>query len=104
LDKGELPLQAAQRETKEEAGLDKTDLEYYNKFEEKITYDVNGRLKDVFYYLARLRNDQQKIILSNEHQNSVWANLQEACRLVKHSEIQNVLGKAEEFILNYQKV
>jgi len=103
LDKGESPLQAAERETKEEAGLDKTDLEYYSKFEEKISYNVNGRPKDVFYYLARLRNGQQNVILSNEHQNSVWSNLQEACHLVKHSEMQNVMGKAEQFILNYQK-
>ncbi len=103
MDKGESPLQAAERETKEEAGLDKNDLEYYNQFEEKITYDVNGRPKDVFYYLARIRNAQQSINLSNEHQNLVWLNLQDACHLVKHNEMQNVLRNAEKFILNYQK-
>jgi bis(5'-nucleosidyl)-tetraphosphatase len=102
LDKGESPLQAAERETKEEAGLDKNDVEYYNKFEEKITYNVNGRLKDVFYYLARIRNNQQNIKLSDEHQNLTWSNLQDACNLVKHDEMQNVLRKAEQFILNYQ--
>jgi len=103
LDKGESPLQAAERETKEEAGLDKNDLEHYNKFEEKISYNVNGRPKDVFYYLARIRNVQQNINLSKEHQNLVWSNLQDACDLVKHNEMQNVLRKAEQFILNNQK-
>ncbi|CAF4241012.1 unnamed protein product, partial [Rotaria sordida] len=38
LDNDESPLEAAERETKEEAGLDKNDLKYYDKFEEKITY------------------------------------------------------------------
>ena len=51
MDAGESPLQAAERETKEEAGLDKNDFEHLDKFEEKITYNVNGRPKDVFYYL-----------------------------------------------------
>ncbi|CAF0995581.1 unnamed protein product [Adineta steineri] len=103
LDKGESPLQAAERETKEEAGLDKNDLEYYNKFEEKITYNINGRPKDVFYYLARIRNAQQNVKLSNEHQNLIWSNLQDACNLVKYNEMQNVLQKAEKFVQNYHK-
>ncbi len=103
LDSGESPLQAAERETKEEAGLDKTDFEHLDKFEDKITYNVNGRPKDVFYYLARIRNAQQTIHLSDEHQNSMWSNLQDACKLVKHHQTQDVLQKAEQFILNYQK-
>ncbi len=100
LDNDETPLQAAERETREEAGLDKNDLEYCDKFEEKITYNVNGTPKDVYYYLARLRNAQQKINLSDEHQNLSWANLQDSCNLVKYENIQNILRKAEEFIQN----
>ncbi|CAF3411117.1 unnamed protein product [Rotaria socialis] len=100
LDDGESALQAAERETKEEAGLDKNDLEHYNKFEEKITYNVSGRPKDVFYYLARLRNPEQTIQLSDEHQNMSWSNFQDACRLVKYHEMINVLKKADEFIQN----
>ncbi len=103
LDKGESPLEAAERETKEEANLYKNDLEHLKGFEEKITYNVNGQQKDVFYYLARIRNAQQSIKLSHEHQNSVWSHLQDACNLVKHHETQNVLQKAEKFIQNYQK-
>ena len=100
MDGNETPLQAAERETKEEAGLDKNDYEHYNKFEEKITYNVNGRLKDVYYYLARVRNAQQKINLSYEHQNFTWLNLKDARNLVKHNETQNVLQNAEEFLQN----
>ena len=98
MDRNESPLQAAERETKEEAGLVKNDYEHYNKFEEKITYNVNGHMKDVYYYLARIRNAQQKINLSDEHRNSIWSNLKDACDLVKHYEMQNVLRKAEEFL------
>lgn len=100
MDKGESPLDAAERETKEEAGLDRNDFENYHKFEEKITYNVNGRIKDVYYYLARLRNSEQNVKLSDEHQNLSWSSLQDACNLVKHHEMQSVLKKAEQFILN----
>jgi 8-oxo-dGTP pyrophosphatase MutT (NUDIX family) len=98
LDKHESPLQAAERETKEEAGLDKNDFEHYKKFEEKITYNVNGHHKDVYYYLARIRDGQQKINLSDEHRDFIWLNLKDACDLVKYYEMQNVLRKAEEFL------
>ncbi|CAF2648373.1 unnamed protein product [Rotaria sp. Silwood2] len=98
LENGETPLEAAERETREEAGLDKHDLEYYDKFEEKITYNANGKPKDVYYYLARLKNIQQKINLSDEHQDLSWSNFHDACNLVNHEETQNLLRKANEFI------
>jgi 8-oxo-dGTP pyrophosphatase MutT (NUDIX family) len=98
LDNDETPLQAAERETREEAGLDKNDLEYYDKFQEKTTYNVRGKPKDVYYYLARLRNAKQKINLSNEHQDLSWSNLEDACNLVKYDNMQIILRKAEEFI------
>ncbi|CAF1490029.1 unnamed protein product [Adineta ricciae] len=82
LDAGESPLQAAERETKEEAGLTRNDFECYEKFEEKTTYDVKGKPKDVYYYLACLRNPEQSISLSDEHQALSWSNLQEACDLM----------------------
>jgi 8-oxo-dGTP pyrophosphatase MutT (NUDIX family) len=101
LENDEFPIQAAERETEEEAGLNKNDLEYYDKFEEKTTYNVNGQPKDVYYYLARLRDAQKKINLSEEHQNLSWSNLQDACNLVKYENMQNILRKAEEFIKNF---
>lgn len=100
MDNDETPLQAAERETKEEAGLDRTDLDCMKNFESKTTYDVRGQPKDVYYYLARLRNPEQKINLSDEHQNLNWANLQEACRLVKHQNMQDILRQAETFLSN----
>lgn len=103
MDNNETPLQAAERETKEEAGLDRNDFEHYEKFEEKITYEVKGKPKEVYYYLGRLYNAQQKINLSDEHENLSWLNLHDACNLVKHENLQKVLRKAEEFIVNYQK-
>ncbi|CAF3863326.1 unnamed protein product [Rotaria magnacalcarata] len=82
----------------EEAGLEKSDFEYYDKFEETITYDCNGRPKSVAYYLGRLRNAEQSIQLSDEHQQLCWSTLEDACRLASHSETQNALRKADEFI------
>ncbi|UJR13774.1 hypothetical protein I4U23_000784 [Adineta vaga] len=103
LDPGESPIQAAERETKEEAGLDKNDFDYYDKFVEKTTYNVKGEPKDVYYYLGRLRNAEKQIDLSDEHQALSWANLKEACDLVKHENMQVILKKAEEFIKNDSK-
>ena len=98
MDNDETPIQAAERETKEEAGLDRQHFEVCQGFEEKINYQVNGKPKDVYYYLARLFNGEEKINLSDEHQNFVWSNLKDACQLVKHNDMQNVLRKAEEFL------
>lgn len=103
LDAGESAKQAAERETAEEAGLGKNDYEYYDKFEEKTTYDVKGKPKDVYYYLARLRNADQTINLSDEHQALSWSNLQEACDLVKYNNMQAILRRAEDFIANSSK-
>ncbi len=103
MDGDESPLQAAERETKEEAGLDKSDFEICDKFEEKTTYNVKGKPKDVYYYLARLRNYDHTINLSDEHQNLTWSSLQDACKLVKYENMQNILRKAEDFIKTNQK-
>ena len=98
MEAGESALQAAERETKEEAGLDKSDFEYYDKFQETITYDCDGRPKTVAYYLGRLRNPEQSIHLSSEHHNLCWSTLEDACRISSHIETQNILRKADEFI------
>lgn len=100
LDNDETPLQAAERETKEEAGLDRNDFEFYKNFEVKTTYEVRGKPKDVFYYLGRLKNPEQKVNLSDEHQDLSWANLQDACKLVKYENMINILRDAEKFIEN----
>ena len=103
LDGDESPLQAAERETKEEAGLDSHDLERYDAFEEKISYNVSGHPKDVFYYLARLKIATQPVILSDEHRDLSWSNLQDACKLVKFEQMQGVLKKADDFLQKNQK-
>lgn len=94
-------MQAAQRETQEEAGLTKEDLEYYDKFEVKTTYNVKGKPKDVYYYLACLRNPEQKINLSDEHQDLKWSDLDGACKLAKYENMQDILRKADAFIQNH---
>lgn len=98
LNPGESALEAALRETQEEAGLDKADIEYYHKFEEKITYATNGKSKDVSYYLARIRNYGRSIKLPPGHQNVSWLKLHDACQLLKHKETGIILRKAEAFI------
>ena len=100
---GETPLEAALRETKEETGVDKSDIECYENFEEKITYDVQGKPKNVYYYLGRLRDIQQTIRLSDEHQALAWLNLQDACNVVKHENFQFILQKVQEFLLKQKE-
>ena len=100
LENDETPFQAAERETKEESGLDLGDLDVLRGFEVKVTYPVRGAPKDVHYFLARLRNFQQEIQLSDEHQNFRWMTLQDALQVIEHEHTRSVLEQGERFINN----
>ncbi|CAF1036555.1 unnamed protein product, partial [Didymodactylos carnosus] len=102
LDGDEAPLEAAERETKEEAGLNKDDLLYHKKFEKKLSYkivkDSKEVPKDVYYYLAEIRNPNQEIKVSDEHWTYKWLELEAACEKVQFDDMKQALKEAEEFI------
>lgn len=104
-------MEAAIRETKEEAGL--VEQKHYTivdrDFKIEIDYPVKNRLKQVVYWLAEMNDVNTKIIISNEHIDLRWAVLPEAINLVrkesnsahKHAKYESnvsVLNQAEEYL------
>lgn len=92
LDPGESEMTAALRETEEEAGLKKSDLNIIENTKYTIKYNVNGKPKTVTYWLAELINPQTKVKLSDEHQDYKWLNIEEACKYGQFKEMQDTLN------------
>lgn len=91
LDPGEDDMTAALRETKEEAGLDQHQLTIFTDVKEELRYEAFGKPKIVTYWLAKLNNPEDRVILSDEHQDCRWLQLEEACDLSGFPDMANVL-------------
>ncbi|XP_069678359.1 bis(5'-nucleosyl)-tetraphosphatase [asymmetrical] [Periplaneta americana] len=98
VDPGESDLETALRETEEEAGLKKTDLNILEDFNKVIKYDVEGVPKTSIYFLAELIKQDTPVKLSDEHISFQWAPLDKACELVVHPSLQDVLQGCEAFL------
>ncbi|XP_049590455.1 bis(5'-nucleosyl)-tetraphosphatase [asymmetrical] isoform X1 [Syngnathus scovelli] len=98
VDPGEDDLTTALRETKEEAGLGAEDLQIMEGFLKELHYEVRGRPKEVLYWLAELRDPGTEVTLSNEHQSYRWVQLEDACTLAQHKEMQDTLRAAHRYL------
>ncbi|XP_044748461.1 bis(5'-nucleosyl)-tetraphosphatase [asymmetrical] [Coccinella septempunctata] len=97
-DPGETDLQAAYRETNEEAGLVKSDFKVFENEKFTLNYDVKGKPKTVHYWLAELTDNNACIKLSNEHQDYKWLPVQEACNQAKYKDMVDLLNKCQMII------
>lgn len=61
-------------------------------------YEANKEPKRVTYWLALLKDNALETKISAEHQKSCWANVDDAVKMTKFSEIEKMLYAAEEFI------
>lgn len=97
----EKALQAAIRETMEEAGLKRADLKIDNNFRqvEKFTF-FKGKakvFKTVIFYLAETKN--REIRVSHEHEGFGWFSYKEAINLLsKYKDSAALLKRANYFI------
>ncbi|CAD5207203.1 unnamed protein product [Bursaphelenchus okinawaensis] len=98
VDPGEDEWQAALRETQEEAHIEQSQLEIDKNFKYEMFYEANGKPKSVFYWLAKLKNNDA-VHLSHEHQNWKWAPLDDAITTTKFPEMEKMLRQAEEYLL-----
>lgn len=98
MDPGEDDLTTALRETKEEAGLGAEHLRVIDGFLQELRYEVQGRPKEVLYWLAELRNPGTAVTLSDEHQDYRWAKLDEACALTQYKDMQETLKAAHRHL------
>ncbi|EEB12727.1 Bis, putative [Pediculus humanus corporis] len=94
---GESEMEAALRETKEEAGFEKDDLKIYKNFQRTLRYTANGTRKTVVYWLADLYKNTP-VTLSSEHQAYKWGILNEASKLCHFKDFEELLKDCEEFL------
>ncbi len=73
---GEDPRQTAIRETKEETGLDVTDVSFVTTT--SATYEKNGNDKHSVYLVYRGNAQSKEVRLTEEHTEYRWLNLLEA--------------------------
>ncbi|VDO93566.1 unnamed protein product [Soboliphyme baturini] len=97
VNKGESLRDAAVRETFEETGYSPDDYEEVPGFKRTLEYMANGHQKTVVYWLAKLKNEEKKLSLSEEHQQFRWLPLEEAIRITYPS-MQDALADSENFL------
>lgn len=98
VDPGEDDLTTALRETQEEAGLTAEHLRVIDGFVQQLRYEVQGKPKEVLYWLAELRDPETELTLSDEHQDYRWARLEDACTLAQYKDMQDTLRAAHQYL------
>jgi bis(5'-nucleosidyl)-tetraphosphatase len=98
IEEGEDEIHAAEREIREETGIE--DFSFVGGFREEISYfyrkGKNTVYKTVVYFLAKAKTDRVK--LSGEHEDYAWLSYNAALRYLTHSNSRRVLSKAEEYL------
>lgn len=108
LEEGESEMDAALRETAEEAGL--TGLKVLDGFRQQTEFffkekDISGDeliKKDMALYLAEAPAGAEPKI-SHEHNGYAWLDLQQAQKFLKFKNLKEILAEAEGFILSRGK-
>uniref|UniRef100_A0A7R9AV89 Bis(5'-nucleosyl)-tetraphosphatase [asymmetrical] n=1 Tax=Timema shepardi TaxID=629360 RepID=A0A7R9AV89_TIMSH len=95
VDPGESDLETAFRETKEEAGLSKEDLNLTD-FQKALHYKAHGKPKIVTYWLAELKDPSTPVTLSHEHQAYDWFILDKACEVGGFDDTKELLRASVE--------
>ena len=94
----ETEIESAIRETVEETGIKK--LEIQKGFYKIIKYEYfnrgKGVEKTVAYFLAKTK--QKEVRISDEHVGYIWANYLEARNKVNHMNSKKLLDAANEFL------
>ena len=68
-------------------------------FKIEIDYLVNSKPKKVTYWMAELKDINQKVTLSDEHIDFKWLNLKSACEIVKYQQMIDVLNECNDYLL-----
>lgn len=97
-EEGETDLDTALREIKEETGI--TDVTIVDNFKKQIFYKFkrNNRLisKKVIYFLAETNSSDVR--LSNEHLSFIWAQYEEAFRIITYPTSKEILTEGYKFL------
>lgn len=96
--------QCLKREVKEETGLDVEILEYIDKYE--YLADEGKRKSTQYNFLCKLKNPNQEIKLSKEHQDYKWVQSVGEVELLVPSEMKKTISHVlnqDQQIVNYPK-
>lgn len=103
LDPGENDLQAAYRETEEEAGFPASALRLVDDFKVELKYTVTShrdgkdRPKITTYWLAELLKPHENVVkMSDEHQDFKWLALEEAKTTAGYPDFQQALDQCHQ--------
>ena len=106
LESGERGTDAALREAKEEAGIQKHQLVFIENFKVTVRYftrrDGKPTLKFAVFFLARAKT--KKVKLSWEHDRYEWLLYRDARARLSLPQMQRALNNAEKFLLRHDKV
>lgn len=98
VDLGESEFETALRETAEEAGLTKEQLDIMDSFQSVLHYEAFGKPKKVVFWLSQLKDPDFPVTLSEEHIDFKWVPLEEACSLVQFEDMEKAVREADNFI------
>ena len=93
-------ITAAVRETEEEAGFSRSQLDIFEEVRAELKYQAFGRPKVVVYWLAKLINYDDSVVLSEEHQACKWLSLDEARELSGFEDLKKVFTDFHCQVLN----
>ncbi|VVC92759.1 unnamed protein product [Leptidea sinapis] len=102
VDPGESDWETALRETEEEAGLCEKDLEIHKNLNKTLSYNVNEKPKEVVYWLAKLKNPNTAVKLSDEHQDFKWLPLQQAQEISGFEDMKILLSEFHEYAIKLE--
>jgi len=98
IEQGETEKEAALRELEEETGI--THIELIDGYHEMIQYQFRHNAyqieKDVIFFLGQ--TPQSEIIISHEHQDSMWLPYKEAHKKLTFDSAKQLLQKAENHL------
>ncbi len=95
---GETEMDAAKRETEEEAGLKPHQYNIIEDFKRTLRYKVRRGMKRVEYWLAQLTDLDAEVKISHEHKGFKWLTLDQALIYAPKSNQQQVCKEAQQFI------
>lgn len=98
MDPGENDLETALRETREETGIEASQLTIIEGFRRELNYVARQKPKTVIYWLAEVKDYNVEIRLSQEHQAYRWLGLEEACQLAQFKEMKATLQEGHQFL------
>ena len=95
----ETHIEAALRETREEAGLNETDFSIIQDFKYESNYiSRKGVSKSVLYWIAEIKDPHVSINLSSSHKHYKWVTLNEAIDAVKYESMKNGFRQVHDYL------